>query len=310
MNPRSALAGLVLVVLLLGAGLFPRLAGRTEASSSTLTPRAHAALVASDPPAAVPTWLQLVNSYREMSGEADLTENTTWDAGALAHSQYMTMNNVIGHSEDPSMPYYTADGNTAAENSNVYLGFGAGTEQTAMDGWLTGPFHAVGMLDPHLAQTGFGFFRSGDRWSATLDVIRGLTNSSSTAGYPVEFPGPGATTTLSDYTGNEMPDPLAACPGYSVPTGVPILLLLGPGSAGGTIQSVTTGGSALDFCGYDGHTYTNPDGASQIVSREILSARGAIVIIPRQPLTPGATYTVSVSTSSGIITWSFTIAGG
>lgn len=201
------------------------------------------ALIASDPPPTAPSWLRLVNSYREMSGEADLTENTTWDAGALAHSQYMTMNNVIGHSEDPSLPYYTAAGDAAAQNSDVYLGFGAGTEQTAIEGWLTGPFHAVGMLDPHLVQTGFGTVRSGDRWSATLDVIRGNTNSSSTAGYPVEFPGPGATTTLSRYAGNESPNPLASCPGYSAPTGVPILLMLGPGSPGGTVQSVTTGGS-------------------------------------------------------------------
>lgn len=252
----------------------------------------------------------MLNSYREMSRESDLTENATWDAGALAHSQYMTLNNVIGHSEDPSMPYYAAAGDAAAQASNVYLGFGAGTEQTAIEGWLTGPFHAVGVLDPQLTQTGFGIYRSGNRWSATLDVIRGNTNSSSTTGYPVEFPGPGATTSLSRYTGNERPDPLTSCPGYSAPTGVPILLMLGPGSPGGTVQGVTTGGRPVEFCGYDGHTYTNPDGASQAVSRQVLSARGAIVIIPRQPLTPGATYTVSVSTSAGILTWSFTVAAG
>jgi len=304
-----ALASLALGATLLGAALLPRLAGQTDASSSTLIPRARAALVASDPPAAAPSWLQLVNSYREMSRESDLSENTLWDAGALAHSRYMAENDVIGHSEDPSLPYYTTAGDAAAQNSNVYLGFGAGTEQTAMEGWLTGPFHAVGILDPQLTQTAFGFYRVGDRWAATLDVIRGLSSSSpNTAGYPVEFPGAGATTTLSRYAGNERPDPLAACPGYSAPTGIPVLLLLGPGATAATVQALTGNGAPVEYCSYDGTTYTNPDSASQTISREILAARGAVVIVPRQPLAPGVTYTVSVAAGGTTITWSFTVA--
>ena len=305
-----ALASLALGATLLGAAIFPRLVARTDASPSTMIPRARMALVTNDPGPLAPSWLQLVNSYREMSQESDLTENSTWDVGALAHSQYMALNNVIRHSEDPTLPYYTAAGNAAAGSSNVYLGYGAGTEQTAIEGWLTGPFHAVGVLDPDLLSTGFGIYRAGSRWAATLDVLRGLTNSSSTSGYPVEFPGPGATTTLSRYAGNESPDPLTSCPGYSAPTGVPILLMLGPGSPGGTVQAFTTGGRPVEFCGYDGHNYTNPDSSAQALGCQVLSARGAIVIIPRQPLTPGATYTVSVSTVGGIVTWSFAIAAG
>lgn len=310
MTYRLVLASLALGATLLGSALLPRLTGQTNASASTMVFRARMALIATDPGPTTPSWLQLVNSYREMSRESDLSESAAWDAGALAHSQYMALNNVIGHSEDPSMPYYTAAGDAAAQNSNVYLGYGAGTEQTAIEGWLTGPFHAVGVLDPHLLSTGFDIYRAGSRWAATLDVIRGLTNISSTSGYPVEFPGPGATTTLSRYAGNESPDPLTSCPGYSAPTGVPILLMLGPGSPGGTVQAFTTGGRPVEFCGYDGHNYTNPDSSAQALGRQVLSARGAIVIIPRQPLTPGATYTVSVSTVGGIVTWSFAIAAG
>lgn len=310
MTYRLVLASLALGATLLGSALLPRLTGQTDASASTMVFRARMALIATDPGPTTPSWLQLVNSYREMSRESDLSESAAWDAGALAHSQYMALNNVIGHSEDPSMPYYTAAGDAAAQNSNVYLGYGAGTEQTAIEGWLTGPFHAVGVLDPHLLSTGFDIYRAGSRWAATLDVIRGLTNISSTSGYPVEFPGPGATTTLSRYAGNESPDPLTSCPGYSAPTGVPILLMLGPGSPGGTVQAFTTGGRPVEFCGYDGHNYTNPDSSAQALGRQVISARGAIVIIPRQPLTPGATYTVSVSTVGGIVTWSFAIAAG
>ncbi len=271
------------------------------------------ALVASDPPPIAPPWLQLVNSYRTMSRVPALSENAVWDAGAVAHSQYMVLNNVIGHSEDPSLPYYTAAGDAAAHNSNVYLGFGAGTDRTAIEGWLSGPFHAVGMLDPQLKQTAFGSYRSGDRWAATLDVIRGLDYSSlNTATYPVEFPGDGTTTTLSRYTGNERPDPLAACPGYSAPTGLPILLLLGPGlglpGVLGTAQSLTTNGVPVEYCSFDGTSYTNPDSSSQSLSREILAARGAMVIIPRWPLAPGTTYTVSVAVNGKTMAWSFTVA--
>jgi len=258
----------------------------------------------------VPSWLQLVNTYRRLAKVQDLTENPSWSAGALLHSQYMAQNNVIGHSEDPSLPFFTAEGDLSARNSNVFLGFGTGDERTAIEGWVTGPFHGVGLLDPQLEQTGFGFFRTGNLWASTLDVIRGINTRSRPTGYPYAFPANGTTEPLTSYTGNEFPDPLTACPGYRAPAGLPIYLLLGTGSItpSVTAHSLTSGGQALDHCIYDETNYVNPDAPIQDLARAILGSRDAIVIIPRQQLVRGASYAVSVTANGTTTTWSFTVA--
>lgn len=302
----TTLAGaLVLIVLLVSLR-----GGEVHAAPPTLTVRARLPLLARDA-AVAPPWLDLVNSYRRMAKVPDLTENPAWSDGAYFHSRYMAENNVIGHLENPSLPYYTVEGDISAHNSNVYLGFGAATERTAIEGWVTGPFHGVGLLDPQLEQTGFGFYRTGDRWAATLDVIHGLQfNSPRATGYPYTFPADGAVVPLTSYTGNETPDPLTACAGYKAPTGLPIYLLLGSGSItpNVTAHSLTSGGVAIEHCTYSETNYTNPDASTQDLGRAVLGSRDAIVIIPRQPLARGVSYTVSVTANGVTTTWSFTVS--
>ena len=55
-------------------------------------------------------------------------------------------------------------------------------------------------------------------------------------------------------------------------------------------------------------SYTNPDPVQQSLGRGILASRDAIVLIPRQPLTPGARYTVSLTVDGVPYGWSFQVA--
>ncbi|MBW1713559.1 MAG: hypothetical protein JRJ59_10465, partial [Deltaproteobacteria bacterium] len=46
----------------------------------------------------------------------------------------------------------------------------------------------------------------------------------------------------------------------------------------------------------------------QYLGRVVLDMRDAAVLIPRDPLIPGATYTVSITANGQPYTWSFTVS--
>lgn len=59
------------------------------------------------------------------------------------------------------------------------------------------------------------------------------------------------------YDGAESPDPLTSCPGYTAPTGPPIILQLGSFSFVPNVSatSFTQDGAPLEHCVYDETTY-------------------------------------------------------
>ena len=247
-------------------------------------------------------WLDRFNTWRANTGLSSLTENPTWSSGDYNHAQYMVKNNTITHYETPGTPYYTTEGDTAARNSNIYVSSTtATTDQEAIDWWMQAPFHALGMMDPRLTQTAFGSYRevkSGWNMGAGVDVLRG--NSFSGGQYPVYFPGNGSTEPLTSYDGNEFPDPLQACSGYTAPTGLPVFIEVGgnvPTTASPT-HSFTGNGVPLAHCIIDS---TVPSVGSNLTSR------GAVIVIPRAPLQSGVKYVVAVNVNSVNYTWSFTV---
>jgi hypothetical protein len=224
----------------------------------------------------------------------------------------MVKNQVIGHSEDPSLDFYTTAGDTAARNSNLmHAGYDT-TARHAVESWMTGPFHALGILDPRLKQVGYGTFRerghdASFEFAAALDVLRGFGDSSGTT-YPVKYPGPGTTTFLSKYTGNEAPDPLTSCPqDYSAPTGAPIMLELKSFAPLVTSSLTDDKGNTLAHCTFDSATYVNPSASIQNDARSVLAARSAIVMIPKAPLKSGSTYNVSITAGLTTTAWSFKV---
>lgn len=258
-------------------------------------------------------WLATVNGFRTLAGLPGVTENADWSAGAAAHAKYCVKEDFIGHSESPTSPWFTEAGLAAAENGNV-----AGTSEVdppaawAVDLWMTGPFHAIGILDPVLQVSGYGAYSEADdedlQSAAVLDVIRGRTGSDAALPFPLTFPGDGTTLPLGRYTGNESPDPLTSCPGYEAPTGPPLLVMAGPANTLTAIgvSSVLRDGAPVEHCVFDGGTYVNPDAGAQATARNVLASRSAVVVIPREPLTVGSVYDVSVAVNGAVVGWRFT----
>jgi hypothetical protein len=211
----------------------------------------------------------------------------------------MVKNNLITHYETPGYPYYTTDGDAAGRNGNIYVSSSTSTTDVqAIDWWMQAPFHALGMMDPRLTQTGFGSYREGmSGWSmaAAVDVLHG--NSFTGGQYPVYFPGNGTSEPLRTYGGGESPDPLGYCPGYSVPTGLPVFVQVGGNVAttAGPAHTFTGNGTPLEHCVIDSNASSN------------LTSRGAVIVVPRQPLQTGVNYVVTLTVNGLPYTWSFTV---
>jgi len=266
------------------------------------------------PGTAQPEWLVTVNQHRALAGLPPVTENTTWSAGCYNHSVYLVKNDIIAHAEDPNLPYYTAEGNTAGSSSNVRVSTNDETGQQSVDGWMVGPFHGVGIIDPEFLVSGYGEYYENipsHTWDygATLDVIRGLGSVPGGITFPIMWPGNGSTVPLNSYNGNESPDPLSNS-GYTPPSGLPIIIQLGAGSITPSVTntSLTTGGNPVEHFWYDETNYTNSDIDDQNLGRAVLGSRDAVVIMPRNILTAGATYNVSVTANGNTYNWSFTVA--
>ena len=255
-------------------------------------------------------WLGYVNFFRATAGLPALLEIQDWSEGAWLHARYIVKNDQVFHYENPNNPWYTPEGHAAAEASNLFGSFNPNeTIEGTIEGWMQGPFHAVGILDPALSKTGYGIFTEPDggiEAGAALDIIRGLGPLPPSTSFPIRWPGPGSHIPLTAHTG-EYPNPLTSCPGYQVPAGLPILLLVGPGDLTPSVtdHSLTTAGQPVEHCVFDETSYVNPDNTAQALGRGILGSRNAVVLVPRTPLTPGAQYTVSITVDDSPYTWSF-----
>lgn len=252
--------------------------------------------------AASGSWLTRLNLWRSNAGLPNLTENAAWSAGDYSHSVYMVKTGLVTHSEDPANPYYTAAGDAAARNGNIQVNSTTSTtDDQAIDWWVQAPFHAMGMMDPRLQTTGFGSYRDSTtspwQFGAALDTIRG--NSFTGGNYPVYFPGNGSTEPLTSYGGGEFPDPLQACPGYSVPTGLPVFIEVGGNvSTTATGHSLTGNGVPLNHCVID---------SSNSALSSYLVSRGGVIVIPQQPLQSGVKYVVALTVNGVAYTWSFMV---
>lgn len=266
------------------------------------------------PPRLPSNWLDYVNFYRAMAGLPAVAANTDWARGNELHGRYSVKNDNLIHDEDPANAWYTAEGQQAARSSNLMGSYGAEENfYVSIDAWMQAPFHAIGILDPQLNEAGYGEYSEADgrelQFASGLDVLRGLGPLPDGVRFPVLWPGPGATVPLTEHWG-EWPSPLTSCPGYKEPSGLPLLVQIGIGDQTPhvTAHSFSQNGTNLEHCVFDETNYKHPDPGSQAVGRTILDGRDAIVLIPREPLQPGATYDVSLTVNGHSYSWSFSVA--
>jgi hypothetical protein len=283
---RRALVGLVTTALVTASSLIGVGLG---------APTAHA--VADD------DWLGIVNTYRQMSGLDTVAANGTWSAEAQAHSCYMLLNG-ISHDEIPGRPGYTPGGDVAGNSGNVAVSSSINAvARNHIDLWMTGPFHAIGILRHNLTTSGFGLCTAEStptpwRSGGTLDVIRGLDGARPRPSTPIVFPGDGATVPLNAFI-TEYPNPMTLC-GWTGSAGLPLIAMM-PNDVTSANSTITGPSGPIETC-----TLHQGNSGADATARAILDGDNAVVVMPRQILADG-TYTVTVNSDGGTVTWSFSV---
>ena len=287
-----------------------------------------------------------MNYYRAMAKLPPIVENPALSKGDLAHATYLVKNfrdkiehGGLGaemHTEDPANPGFTAAGLEAGKGSVMdewYMPDGAsvdahgsadpdewtverspGSPEWSIDGWMSLPFHRMPLLNPRLASAGFGVFCESGACASGLNLQGGSRRGRpGVSSAPIEFPSDGATIAMRSFA-NEYPDPLTSCPGYEPPSGLAITLQLGADMdsrlGGYSLKRVSTDGSsvALDACGFDSTSYSNPDAYSQQLGRGVLKNYGTVVLVPKSPLAKGTKFAVSITANDKKYDWTFATA--
>ena len=277
-----------------------------------------------------PEWLSTINFHRTAANLPPVRENPIAGAGAVAHSKYLVKNNGGGHYEDPGNQWYTPEGAKAGMSGNVAWGGGLNTTDVDdIEVWLRAPFHAAGILNQYVTEVGYGAYREAGgqiTTGATLVLQREYSSIPSSVQFPIIWPGDGQTipASIRDYGGGEWPDPLTSTgtPPYTAPTGLPLLLQLGNGDVtpNVTAHSFSQGGTQLAHAVFDETNYINPKNGvleaygpgsgfnnDQEVGRSSLDSNDMVLLVPRDPLLPGETYTASITANGQTYTWSFTV---
>jgi uncharacterized protein YkwD len=259
-------------------------------------------------------WLAPLNRYRHSVGLDAVSANSRLSQGDYLHSRYIVKNfgerlaahENLGpemHFEDPSKPWYSAEGALAGRAGDVdelWSPRSAPPPSWAIDNWMQSPFHRLPILNPNLHSVGYGYDCENSVCIAALNLNSGadpLLSSPAPLAKPIEYPPDGAPLGKVTFDG-EWPDPLTTCPGYSLPAGYPITIQLGslvnPGISSYSLRRTAPASASLEACAFDAGTYRNPDPGTEKMVRFLISNFGAIVIMPRAPLTTG-TYQVSLA---------------
>jgi hypothetical protein len=273
-----------------------------------------------------PPWLSELNRLRKTGGLEPVTDDVALSQDCVAHAQYLVEQGPPGvpqfeeykaaiglaaHHEDPASPHYSAAGAECAAGGKEEEGYSQSNDVAwgrdpinDLDGlFYDAPFHRLSLLAPWATIAGYGTYGDYPRRVGTL-ALRGEGGIGSPL---IEFPTDGSTVPVGQVYSFEAPDPLASCPGYKLPIGLPITIQLGSGYRGRMVSySVSGPAGPIETCGFDWLTYRNPDASTQDDARQIMRAYGAIILVPRLPMA-GGVYKVSVDTGRQTFQWSFTV---
>lgn len=287
--------GLLLLLLLQGTPSF---------GSETQIPSSDASL------------MDTVNFYRTASGLSRVTEDKQLSAAVKKHITYLTMSDpkyftgkyVSRHLENPASPYYTLEGSRSGQEMTSTL---TNEQSHAVDLWMAAPFHAMGFMREGLRKVGWasaynpqsGFYDTG------ADVLAGLRLRRTKI---ITFPGNASYSRIDEFQG-ESPDPREACgSGYRTFTGLPIWVSLTsrpPHQM--SAQIATPSGAVLssgrEICIVNEFNMKSSDPIYGPAGKAIVRNDHMVLMIPKDPLTPGL-QKVSLSLhGKPKISWSFTV---
>jgi hypothetical protein len=213
------------------------------------------------------------------------------------------------HLENPASAYYTTAGANEGESSELFVGAPWGWVPVEyIDGWLDGPFHALGLLNPTLGQVSFAE-SDGD---GGIDVASGL-NENPLPTTPVLFPGQGMATDITTFQG-EYPSPLETCNwSENATVGSPLIAQLTQAPAAGISATLKTPKGLIEtsqngnLCIVDANDYRTTDTVYGPAGLASLQSDNAVVLMPKAPLTPGVYTATILQPAQANISWSFSV---
>lgn len=260
--------------------------------------------------------IQTLNYYRQSSGLSPLVESKNLSSAVKKHITYLTMTDpkyftgryVSRHLENPASPYYTVQGSRSGQELTTTL---TGDQSKAVDQWMSAPFHAMGFMREGLSKIGLasaynpqsGFYDVG------ADVLDGSNFHRTKI---ITFPGNGSYSRVDNFPG-ESPDPREACGANSQSfRGLPIWVSLTsrpPHQM--SAQIVTQAGAVLasrnQLCIVNEYNMKSSDSVYGPAGVAIVRFDHMVLIIPKEPLTPGLQKVSLSMHGRPTISWSFTV---
>lgn len=232
--------------------------------------------------------LEWVNGLRRAAGLRELAPSASLQAAASGHAAYLALHperrDESAHFQREGDRLYF--GATTAGRARYFGYAGAASEvvnfaqraEDAIDSWMETLYHRIPLIHPGMTEAGYGLDAGGQ--GPVNVMLTGPLNE--TPGVAL-WPYPGQTGVPTGWDGAEVPDPFRLYPGAARPVGYPI--------------SATFGGQVAALLLRTG-TLTGPEGDVPVMlfhpgNDSLL--QDTVALIPRAPLTPGATYSVRLA---------------
>ena len=244
--------------------------------------------------------VERINVHRKAAGLEPVAIDPALSKGCAAHAEYLVKNaehpstQGLGlHAEDPKLPGYTKEGERAGRAAVIFLGR-EGPE--AVEGWIGSLLHRIALLQSRLRKVGYGFAAGGPaKVTVVLDTTSGMGvgKDAPVVIYPAD-----AQKDVPTAFCPEIPDPIPESPDKKA--GYPITAIF---SEGALVKDVKA--SLKDAAGNDIALWVSSPEKPAAADYQ----RNTVGLIPKEPLRPMSTYTVSIAArvtgKAWLRTWSF-----
>lgn len=228
-----------------------------------------------------------MNQYRAALSLPYFIASDSLQKAAQAHSNYLSENNVTGHTESPGGIGYVGSTPTARGDYFGYLGsVGEGityekkTGALGIDELMDAPYHRLSIIDPKSTFAGIGYNNRGD-----IVVNYGAMPGTEQATDVVLYPYNNQTDAKVSWFVAENPNPLRFWGLNRIHVGYPISYAYFPKQHGD--QLIVTNLSLKDSQNDEVPFY-------DVTPNRETHGNHHVFLIPKSPLTPGETYIVSV----------------
>lgn len=256
--------------------------------------------------------LKRLNEIRVAAGLPAVKEDPKLSAGCQLHAEYLRQNpkeeGPRAHSEDPNLPGYTEEGKKSAARSVISRTSERRNPTREVERLIATLYHRLSMVHPHLASVGVGialYDKEGIVVVIDTDTIDAkIAESVRPVLYP--YDGQHDVHLMFSLGGGEYPDPRP----IKVAVGYPVTLSCS--------EFGWTPGEASAFLSAKGNEVPSWVFCRENEALDEFRAPGTVCILPKKPLSPNTTYTVTVKckkygisgTPDWSKTWSFTTGKG